>query len=140
MSKEIKIPLDISDVEILDMAINETGDYFITVKSTKSGTKCRKCGRPISQSHGNDYPITLQHLPILGRKVYIVISPARYKCPYCSDGTTTTQRLPWYKIRSPYTKAYEEYLLLQLVNSTVKDVSIKENRLGSKQGNILKII
>jgi len=126
MSKEIKIPLDIPDVEILDMEINAAEDYLITIKSTKDGTKCRKCGRPINQFHGSDTPITLQHLPILGRKVYIVISPARYKCPYCSGGTTTTQRLSWYKPRSPYTKAYEEYILLQLVNSTVKDVSIKE--------------
>lgn len=126
MSKEIKIPLDIPDVEILDMKMNEAGDCLITVKSTKNGTNCRKCGRPISQFHGSDAPITLQHLPVLGREVYIIISPARYKCPYCSNGTTTTQRLPWYKPRSPYTKAYEEYILLQLVNSTVKDVSIKE--------------
>jgi transposase len=127
MSKEIKIPLDIPDVEVLNVEINEAGDYLITVKSTINGTNCRKCGRPITQFHGIDYPITLQHLPILGRKVYIIIAPARYKCPYCSKGTTTTQRLPWYKLRSPYTKAYEEYLLLQLVNSTVQDVSTKEN-------------
>ena len=127
MSKDIKIPLDIPDVEILDMEMNEAGDYFITVRSTKNGTNCRECGRPINQFHGSDDPITLQHLPILGSEVYIIISPARYKCPYCSNGTTTTQRLPWYKPRSPYTKAYEEYILLQLVNSTVKDVSIKED-------------
>jgi transposase len=126
MSKEVKIPLDIPDVEILDMEINGDGDYLITVKSTINGTKCRKCGRHITKFHGSDYPITLQHLPILGKKVYIVISPARYKCPYCSDDTTTTQRLPWYTPKSPYTKAYENHVLLQLINSTVEDVSIKE--------------
>jgi transposase len=34
--------------------------------------------------------------------------------------------LPWYDQRSPHTKAYEKHVLLELVNSTVSDVSIKE--------------
>ncbi len=43
------------------------------------------------------------------------------------DGNpTTTQKLPWYNQRSPHTKAYEDYVLLQIVNSTVEDTSIKE--------------
>ena len=35
--------------------------------------------------------------------------------------------LAWYEQRSPHTKAYDEYLLKQLVNSTIEDVSRKEN-------------
>ena len=42
------------------------------------------------------------------------------------DHPTTTQKLPWYDSRSPHTKAYETHVLLNLVNSTVADVSIKE--------------
>ena len=127
MKKDIKISLDISDVEIVEVEENEEGDYFITVRSTQKETKCRKCGKVINQFHGCDNPISLRHLPVFGRKVYLVIHPARYKCPYCSDHPTTTQRLSWYQARSPYTKAYEEHVLLQLVNSTVEDVSIKED-------------
>jgi transposase len=33
----------------------------------------------------------------------------------------------WYEQRSPPTKAYDEYLLKQLVNSTIEAVSLKEN-------------
>jgi transposase len=73
----------------------------------------------------------LRHLPILGVGVWIRIRPKRYKCPYCEEGPTSTQQLEWYSAKSPTTKAYEKYLLLQLVNSTIEDVSIKEG-LGYK--------
>ena len=39
---------------------------------------------------------------------------------------TTTQQLSWHQAKSPYTWPYEEQVLLELVNSTIKDVSIKE--------------
>lgn len=68
----------------------------------------------------------MRHLPILGRPVYIRLRPKRYKCPYCDGHPTTTQQLDWYTPRSPHTKAYDQHLLLQLVNSTVEDVSQKE--------------
>jgi hypothetical protein len=45
--------------------------------------------------------------------------------------TTSTQQLEWYSAKSPNTKAYEKYLLLHLVNSTIEDVSTKEG-LGYK--------
>jgi transposase len=34
--------------------------------------------------------------------------------------------LDWYEVNSPHTKAYDRYLMLQLVNSTVEDVSRKD--------------
>ena len=40
---------------------------------------------------------------------------------------TTTQVLEWYDQRSPHTKAYDTYLLKQAVNSTIEDVSLREN-------------
>src|SRR5467141_3081725 len=77
--------------------------------------------------YGEDHEITLRHLPILGRKTYIRLRPKRYQCPHCHGNSTTTQRLSWYTPRSGYTRAYEEQILLSLVNSTVEDVSIKED-------------
>ena len=35
------------------------------------------------------------------------------------------------RAKSPHTKAYEKYILLQLVHATIEDVSIKEG-LGAK--------
>ena len=38
----------------------------------------------------------------------------------------STQQLDWYEQRSPHTKAYDRYLIKQLINSTIEDVSAKE--------------
>jgi len=39
---------------------------------------------------------------------------------------TTTQQLGWHQAKSPHSRPYEEHVLLQLVNSTIEDVSHKE--------------
>lgn len=124
---KIEIPLDIPDVEIESVEINSKGDIVITVKSTVEGTRCHKCGRKITKLHCHDREITLRHLSILGRNVYIRIRPARYQCTHCSGNPITTQKLQWYEPRSPHTTAYEEHVLRELVNSTVSDVRIKED-------------
>ena len=123
---QLSIPLDIPNVNVLKTRIDKNGAYLITVESSKQSAVCQHCGRKITQFHGHDKWIRLRHLPILGRPVYIRLRPKRYKCPHCDSGPTTTQQLDWYTPRSPHTKAYDRYLLLQLVNSTVEDVSQKE--------------
>lgn len=123
---QFEIPLDIPGVKIEKVKINSKGDIIIYVKSTIEGTICRKCGRKICKPHGYDREINLRHLSILGRKTFIRICPARYGCPYCDGNPTTTQKLEWYDSRSPHTKAYEDHVLLQIVNSTVEDTRIKE--------------
>lgn len=132
MAATIALPLDIPDVEVLRTETRKNGDYLITVKSTKKGTNCKDCGKAIDKYHGRDKEIQVRHLPILGRRVYIRIRPLRYECSYCSDENgkrTTTQRLDWYNPKNSLTRAYEEHLLLSLVNSTTQDVSKKE-RIG----------
>ena len=121
----ISLPMDIPEVEVIDVQNNKHGDYIITVKSTQTGTLCQHCGRRITKSNGYGREIELRHLPILGRRVYIRLRPKRYECPHCG-GKTTTQQLDWYEVNSPHTKAYDRYLMLQLVNSTVEDVSRKD--------------
>ena len=123
---EISVFLDIPDIEVTGIKRAKNGDYHISVKSTQKGTKCKKCGKHIDKFHGYGKEISLRHLPILDNKVYIIIKPLRYMCPYCPDKPTTTQETSWYSLRSPYTRAYEEYILRCLINSTVEDVSIKE--------------
>lgn len=111
---------------MLKTRIDKNGAYVITVESTKQSAVCQHCGREITQFHSHDKWVRLRHLPILGRAVYIRLRPKRYKCPHCDGGPTTTQQLDWYTPRSPHTKAYDQHLLLQLINSTVEDVSQKE--------------
>jgi transposase len=131
INAQITIPLDIPNVQVRSVEQNERGECTITVESTIEGTHCRQCGREITDLHGVDEAITLRHLPILGRPVYLRLRPKRYRCSYCEGGPTTTQQLSWYTTKSPHTKAYEKYILLQLVHATIEDVSIKEG-LGAK--------
>ena len=58
----LQIPLDIPDVEILKIEDSKSDDLIITVKSTKSSTKCRKCGKNIEKIHGYGETILLRHL------------------------------------------------------------------------------
>lgn len=101
-------------------------DYIITVESTKSSTKCRKCGQKISKFYGHDEWIKIRHLSILDQRVYLRYRPKRYECPTCDGKPTTTQVADWHEQRSPHTKAYDRKLILLLVNSTIEDVSQKE--------------
>lgn len=125
----LEIPLDITDVKIEGVEFTEEGEIFITITSTVAGTTCHVCNQEITDFYGEDREIVLRHLSILGKPTYLKIRPRRYRCSHCKAQPTTTQTLPWYASRSPQTRAYEDHILLSLVNSTVMDVSIKE-RLG----------
>jgi transposase len=121
-----EIPLDIDDVKIEAVEFTPNNEIFIAVTSTVEDTHCHCCGKKSTAAYGCGREITLRHLPILGKPTSIRIKPKRYQCPYGGDHPTTTQKLSWYEERSPHTKAYETPVLLNLVNSTVADVSIKE--------------
>lgn len=129
---EITIPLGIADVKVLGTELDPQGHFIITVESTITGTKCRQCGQHLTQAHGLDAPITIRHLPILGRQTYLRVRPKRYRCEACEGRPTTTQRQEWYTPKVPNTQAYERHLLLQMVNTTLADLSVKEN-IGVKE-------
>lgn len=117
--------LALAHADVREVERTTDGAYRITVESTLTSTTCRKCGRTISASHGHDEWITLQHLPILGHRGFLRLRPKRFQCPYCSDGPTTTQELPWYRPRRPFTKALEEDRLRQGVHQTLVDVCLR---------------
>jgi len=123
---QITIPLDIPDVRVLQTSLNEGGEIIISIESTKTGTRCRKCGKWITKLHGRDEWVTIRHLPAFGRPTYLRYRPTRYQCQDCTGHPTTTQGLEWHEANSPHSFAYDNHILLQLVNSTVEDVSIKE--------------
>jgi transposase len=123
--REVTIPLDISDIKILKTEITPKGELVITVESTKPETRCHRCGKSITKFHGHDEWITLRYLPVFGRPSYLRYRPRRY---YCSDcDVTTTQDVDWHEPNSSHTLAYDEHILLQLVNATIQDVSLKED-------------
>ena len=122
----LEIPLDVAGVNIEGVEFTEEGEIFVTITSTIEGTACHICGQEIAEFYGENREIILRHLSILGKPTYLKFRPRRYRCSHCKAQPTTTQKLPWYEPRSPHTRAYENHILLGLVNSTVMDVSIKE--------------
>jgi transposase len=123
---EITIPLGIPDVRVLKTETGERGEIIITIESTKAGLPCRKCGKWITRRHGRDAWVTIRHLPVFGRPSYLRYRPRRYQCQECEEHPTTTEKLAWHDSNSPHSFAYDNHILLQLVNSTMEDVSLKE--------------
>lgn len=126
----ITLPVEIlglSNIEIESVKTDaKENEIVIRVISTRQEIPCRICKRP-TKPHGRGRELKLRHLPVFGMRTYIVITPRRGICHYCDENPTTTQRLDWYDVNSKYTKPYEQHVLFELVNSTVSDVSAKED-------------
>lgn len=127
MSKlQVTIPLDLPEVKVLKSEINKAGELIITIESTKNTAVCHCCGKMVRKFHGHDDWVQLRYLPVFGRPTYLRYRPKRYRCENCDGRPTTTQRLDWHEPNSPNAFDYEQHILLQLVNSTVEDVAVKE--------------
>jgi transposase len=124
MSKkaQVTIPLDIPDIRVMQTEINAQGEVVIT----KEGCKCRQCGRRTEKFHGHDQWVVVRYLPVFGRMTSLRYRPKRYQCGLCEGRPTTTQHVDWHDSNSPHAVAYDNHVLLQLVNATVEDVSVKE--------------
>lgn len=118
--------LGLSDIQILNISLRDRRELIIEVKSTKDDIVCRNCGKKC-EDHGYDRAMELRHLPILGYKTFIQIAPKRGICYQCAEkSVSTTQTLSWYDRRARQTKPYEQHLLFEMINSTIADVSRKE--------------
>src|SRR5436309_6306 len=106
----IAIPLDLPDVRLLRTELTSDQELIIEVESTLTTTTCRRCGQTISAFYRYDRPLMLRHLASFGYVVYIRVKPKRFRCPYCDDHPTTTQRLSWYAPKALHTMAYERHL------------------------------
>ena len=127
MSAELRIPLDIPEVEIIETEITKENQLIIQIESTRETTKCGICGQEIECRYGHGEERTLRHLPVLGMETYIKFRPRRGQCQSCEHEPTTTQVVEWYPERSPHTTAYDKWLMKQLINTTIEDVSMREN-------------
>ena len=127
--RDVIVPLDIPDVQVLRTELGEKNELIIVVESTKGGVRCRKCGQWVHKLHGQDEWVTIRHLPAFGRPSYLRYRPKRYQCGNCEGRPTTTEKLDWHESNSPHSFAYDEHILLQLINSTIEDVSQKESIL-----------
>ena len=116
--------LGLGRIEILNVELKNNSVY-IEITTDHDDIECRKCGKPIPFT-GYSEPRTIRHLPILGKPCYLVIRPKKGVCQDCDKHPTTWQKLDWCDPKSRHTKAYEQHLMLALVNSTVADVAMKE--------------
>lgn len=118
--------LGIPDIFITKTEINEDGKLIIYVESTEKGSECHKCGKHINEFKRYGDPILLRHLDICYYETYVWLRPKIYACACCGNAATT-QILPWYTKNVAITKSFEDFVLLELINSTISDVSIKHN-------------
>jgi transposase len=118
--------LGLTDIKIESISLSRDNTFHIKVSSIKEQTSCRKCGNP-TDAYGYGRTLRLRHLPILGHEVYIEITPPRGICKQCDDQPTTTQTLDWFERNGHHTRPYDDYLMLQLMGSTLSDVAKKEN-------------
>jgi transposase len=124
----LSIPVELlrlPNIVIKETLVDKGNHVILLVESIEEGTSCHQCGREIDVFHGHGEEIVLRHLPLFGNETFIRIEPQRYHCGNCD--AVTTQKLSWYPPRCSHTHAYEDYILLQLINSTVSDVAIKEH-------------
>jgi transposase len=134
---QVTIPLDLPDVRVLKSEITKAGELIITVESTKETAVCQRCGKVIRKFHGHDDWVKLRYLSVFGHPTYLRYRPKRYRCEFCDGQPTSSQSLAWHEPNSPNAFAYEEHILLQLVNATIEDVAVKE---GLSYDSVLGIL
>ncbi|PIZ33564.1 MAG: hypothetical protein COY39_02420 [Alphaproteobacteria bacterium CG_4_10_14_0_8_um_filter_37_21] len=121
-----QLPLDIKSLEIVSQSVDSKGNYTLEVKSTAKGTHCKKCGKWSEKVYGFGDKITVRHLSVFDKAVYLKIRVIRYQCESCDDGPKTSEKYDWMEQKSKTTKGLDEYISRQLINSTITDVSKKE--------------
>ena len=121
---KFELNIDLPGVDI-QLVKDERDEILIWIETTEKSTDCNSCGKQISKHHGCDREIKIRHLSILGKATYILYKPNRYYCGDCNKTTTATPL--WHKPNSHYSVDYENHLMMELINSTVVDVSKKES-------------
>ena len=119
--------LKINKVEEADSAIT------IFAETQEAGVNCYACGQWTDRFHGYDDKRYVQHLSVMGQALTICYHPRRYRCITCGICDVTTTATPlWHYVKSSFTYEFEVQLLVELINSTVSDVAIK-NGVTEKQ-------
>jgi len=116
----LKLPnIEITSIE----QIND--EIFIYVSSIEETANCHQCEKEISTFYEFNPAIKLRHLSVLNYKCYIILKPKRFLCKSCNKATT--QSCCWYRRKAKATLEYENHILLSMINSTIEDVSQKED-------------
>jgi transposase len=129
--------LNIPGIRVLSVKYDED-KIECQIESTQGCSMCHKCGQKATEFHERGQELELRHLPLCGRQVMLRLRPKRYRCRYCEGAVTTTERADWYDAKAGCTKTYAEFLLLELVNGTLQDVSQKHGVTYDSVRGVLK--
>ena len=138
--------INLPGIRVTNVTKAKNNEVHITIETTEKSTACRSCGRVLKKCHGCDKERKVRHLPVFGQTTYIIYKPNRYICEDCDNHPTTTATPIWHKKNGFYRVDYRTHVLMELVNSTLVDVSVKEklteksvkgivNRPGVTEGN-----
>jgi hypothetical protein len=75
MAAELKIPLDLPEVEVLDTEITGDGRLIIIVESQVETISCGICHQAIPCNYGHGDPLEVRHLSVLGLELVFVSAP-----------------------------------------------------------------
>jgi transposase len=129
--------LNIPGIRVLSVKYDED-KIECQIESTQGYSLCHTCGQKATEFHERGQELELRHLPLCGRQVMLRLRPKRYRCRYCEGAVTTTERADWYDAKAGCTKTYAEFLLLELVNGTLQDVSQKHGVTYDSVRGVLK--
>ncbi len=119
--------IDLPNIKVISVTKNDRNHLIIAIETTESSVACHTCGKKLIKLHGYDRERKLRHLSVFGKQTYIIYKPHRYICEDCDNHSTTSATPDWHHRDSSYTIDYENHVLMELVNSTVVDVAVKES-------------
>ncbi|MFH7024617.1 MAG: transposase family protein [Heteroscytonema crispum UTEX LB 1556] len=93
------------------------------------GINCPHCKNYTEELH-QVRPILVKDLPALGKDVYLNLPRRQFYCRVCQR--YITERLEFIDWRRKYTQRYEKGIYLQVINSSIEQVSQQE-RLSIEQ-------
>jgi transposase len=122
--KKFEISINLPGVDLTGVE-EHNNEILFWIEPTDTCGRCHSCNTEINKYHGQDRERKLRHLPILGKPTYIIYKARRYFCDDCNKASTMTGS--WHKRNSQCTLDYENHVLMEIINSTVRDVAIKQS-------------
>jgi len=123
MQVPIEQLLGLPGIQVLNAEITEH-EIKCDIESTRGYSICHQCGQKATRFLEHGETLTLRHLPICEKDVSLSPKTKRYRRLDCYGRPTTTERCGWYDADAKCAKAFAEFLLRALVNSTISDVSL----------------
>ena len=115
---------------------------YITVVSNRGEVICPFCGQPSSKAH-SAYERTFQDLPIMGKKVIVVLNNRKMLCnnPVCKH-TTFAERFDFLSSKAKKTKRLEDEIVRVALNcsSTAASEILSKNVVSVGKSTVCNLL